>query len=451
MKQLQPVIWMKGTFLSPQHLQAQDRFLEDTLRFQTESLAFQPWGFSRLRFNQEALTAGSVSLAEATGIFPDGLIVEIPESDPPPPPVQLAGFFEPDQDEVDIHLAIPGMRPRGINVSAGTRESDTRYVAETTLLRDENSGLSEKPVQVARKNLRLLIGREAQKGVSAIRIARVKRTPAETYQFDEHFVPPLIDFAASGYLTAIARRLVEILAARSSLLAGGRRQRNLSLADFGTSDIANFWLLYTLNTNLPILSHLFETRQGHPERLFQAMLSLAGSLTTFSTQVNPRDLPRYEHDDLAGCFTSLDEKIRFLLDTVIPSNYVSLPLKLVQPHIYATAIADDKYLQNTRMYLAINAEMNEAELIGRTPYLIKVCSASHIEHLVRQALPGVPLTHVARPPSQIPVKLNCQYFSLNHSGGAWEAVQRARNLAAYVPGDFPNPNLELVILLPEAS
>ena len=100
------------------------------------------------------------------------------------------------------------------------------------------------------------------------------------------------------------------------------------------------------------------------------------------------------------------------------------------------------------MYLAIQAEMNEAELINKTPQLIKVCSATHIEHLVRQALPGLTLTHVARPPSSIPIKMNSQYFSLNQAGGPWEAVLRSRNLAAYVPGDFPNPQLELVILLP---
>jgi type VI secretion system protein ImpJ len=47
------------------------------------------------------------------------------------------------------------------------------------------------------------------------------------------------------------------------------------------------------------------------------------------------------------------------------------------------------------------------------------------------------------------VKLNSQYFSLSQSGVAWEAIGRARNLAAYVPGDFPNPQMELVILLPE--
>lgn len=451
MKQLQPVIWMKGTFLSPQHLQTHDRFLEDTVRFTTEALHFRPWGFSEIFINREALAAGSLAITRAAGLFGDGLPFSIPDSDYAPHPLPLAEQFDPDVDTVEVHLAVPHQRDRGLNVSAGAREFDTRYLAETALLRDENSGLNERPVQVARKNLRLICGTGKRNGLSSLRIARVKRTPAGTFVLDPLFVPPVLNIGASEYLLSVARRLVEILGARSTLLSGNRRQRNLTLADFGTADIANFWLLYTVNSALPVLQHLQEARLTHPERLYGAMLSLAGSLTTFSTQVHPRDMPLYDHENLQGCFAELDEKIRLLLDTVVPANFVSLPLQLVQPHIYAAALADDKYLHNTRMYLAVSADMNEADLIGKTPYLIKLCSASHIEHLVRQALPGVPLTHVQRPPSQIPVKLNCQYFSLNHSGGAWEAIQRSRNLAAYVPGDFPSPQLELVILLPEAA
>src|SRR4051794_41080596 len=140
MKQLQPVIWMKGTFLSPQHLQAQDRFLEDTLRFHTESVSFQPWGFSSLRLNQEALGAGALSVTEASGIFPDGLLFDIPSADAGPAPVQFADAFPEDQNTLDIHLAVPGMRVRGMNVSTGKREFETRYLAETAMLRDENSG-----------------------------------------------------------------------------------------------------------------------------------------------------------------------------------------------------------------------------------------------------------------------------------------------------------------------
>ncbi|MGE5570101.1 MAG: type VI secretion system baseplate subunit TssK [Rhodospirillales bacterium] len=450
MRRLQPVVWAKGTFLTPQHLQIQDRFIESLLECSLTSLNFRAWGFSRLSLNQEALAAGTIAISAASGLFPDGLPFEIPESDPAPPPKPLAQYFEDaETTALDVYLAIPHYRERGLNVSVARQNADTRYLAEVAVVRDENSGTSERPIQVAQKNFRLLMENESRQGFSTLRIARVNRTPAGTLQFDRRFVPPLLDISASDYLVSICRRLVEILSAKSSTLAGLRRQKNQSLAEFTASDIANFWLLYAVNTHFPLVRHIFETRKGHPERLFSVMLSIAGALTTFSLKVHPRDLPAYDHDNLQGCFTDLDEKLRFLLETVVPSNFVSIPLKLVQPSIYAAAISDDKYLKNTRMYLAINAEMNEAELINKTPQLIKVCSATHVEHLVRQALPGMPLTHVARPPSTIPVKLNYQYFSLSQSGLAWEAVMRARNLAAYVPGDFPNPQLELVILLPQ--
>ena len=448
-KPLQPVIWTKGTFLTPQHLQAQDRFLENLLQFHLENLSFRPTGFRSLRISQEALSAGALGISSASGILPDGLLFDIPDSDNVPAPKQLADCFEADQTSVDLFLAIPHYRERGVNIANATG-SGARFRAEVALFRDENTGQSEKPVQLARRNLRLLSETDAHEGFSILRIARVRRSETGTFQLDPRFVPPLLDFRASDYLVSIARRLIEILIARSGAIAGTRRQRNQSLADFTAADIANFWLLYTINTALPAFRHLFETRGGPPEALYSAMTTLAGALTTFSTEIHPRDLPAYNHDDLGGCFTELDEKLRALLEAVVPSNFVSLPLKPVQPAIYATSIDNEKYLVNTRMYLAVSAAASVAEIVAKTPQLVKVCSASHIEHLVRQALPGVTLTYAAAPPSAIPVKLNYHYFSLNQSGAAWEAILKARNLAAYIPADLPSPQLELIILLPQA-
>ncbi len=451
MKRLQPVVWTKGTFLSPQYLQLQDRFLENLLQFHLESLSFRPYGLRTLQLDQGALAEGVLRISSASGILPDGLLFEIPNSDAAPPPKQLPDCFEPDQTTCDLYMAVPQYRERGLNVATTQRQGGARYHAEIELFRDENTGLSEKPVQIARKNLRLLAEGEALDGYSTIRIARVQRTDTGTFQLDPRFVPPLLDFLASDYLTAIARRLVEILSARSASIAAVRRQKSQTLADFTAADIANFWLLYTINSAFPVFRHLFETRGGHPEELYSSMLSLAGALTTFSTQFHPRDLPTYDHDDLGACFTDLDTKLRILLETVVPTNFVSLPLKYASTSIYSTSLDNDKYLVNTKMYLAIAAETPQADIVAKTPQLVKVCSANHIEHLVRQALPGVPLTYVPSPPSVIPIRLNYQYFSLSQSGVAWEAVQRARNLAAYVPAELPNPQLELIILLPQAG
>jgi type VI secretion system protein ImpJ len=448
---LEPVIWAKGTVLNPQHLQIQDRFLVDSLQFHLQALNFRPWGFQRLRIDQQALATGTCTLSEAVGILADGLLFDIPESDPAPSPRGIADRFAAGQETLAVYLAIPHYREQGLNVAQGVRDVEARYRAEVEMVRDENTGQSERPVLMARKNFRLLFEGESREGSSLMQVANIRKTPAGLYQLDPHFVAPLLDLGASDYLLSMARRLVEILSAKSSALAGSRRQKNQSLADFTASDIANFWLLYTMNTAFPMISHLFETRGGHPEALFSAMLQLAGSLTTFSPKVHPRDLPVYDHEDLGACFTELDEKLRLLLETVVPSNFVSLPLKPVQPNIYAVSIDRDEYLKNTRMYLAMSADTGQAELIGRAPQLVKICSANYIDLLVQKALPGVPLVHSISPPGAIPLKLNYQYFGLSQSGGPWETIVRARNLAAYVPGDFPNPQLELIILLPAAG
>jgi type VI secretion system protein ImpJ len=450
MKQLKPVLWTKGTFLTPQHLQVQDRFLEDTLNFRLQALRFCPWGFRELAINAELLAEGQFALTRAAGIFPDGLLFDIPDADPPPPSKSLEEFFEPGAKTLDIYLTIPDYRQRGLNVSSG-KDGGTRYLAEVSEFRDENTGIGEKLIQVARKNMRLLAESENREGSSALRIANVERTPAGTFQLNPRFIPPLIEIGASEYLIGLLRGLLELLAARSNQLAAGRRQKNQSLADFTASDIANFWLLYTVNSNYPVFSHLYESKMGHPEELYSAMVGLAGSLTTFSQKLRPRDLPLYAHDSLGPIFSELDEKLRTLLETVVPTNLVSLPLKLVQNSIYATAIDQDKYLTNTRMYLAVSAETSEEGIIQKVPQLVKVCSATHIEHLINKALPGITLRHLSSPPSAIPVKLKYQYFALNQSGPAWEAVNRARNFAAYVPVELPNPTLELLILLPQTN
>jgi type VI secretion system protein ImpJ len=450
MKHLQPVIWSKGTFLTPQHLQVQDRFIEDTLNFRLKALKFCPWGFSELALSHELLVEGQMAVSRAVGIFPDGLLFNIPDSDQPPPSKALPELFDPPVKSLNLYLAVPDYRQRGVNVS-NTPDGNSRYIAEMTTFRDENTGASDKPLQIARKNFRLLAENENREGFSVLPIANVERTEAGTFRLNPLFVPPLINIRANEHLLGLLRGLIEILSARSTQLAGLRRQKNQSLADFTAADIANFWLLYTINSHFPIFSHLFESTSSHPEELYSAMISLAGSLTTFSPKIRPSDLPLYAHDSLGPLFSELDEKLRAMLETVVRTNLVSLPLKLVKTSVYATAIDNEKYLRNTKMYLAVSAETSEDAVIRDVPRLVKVCSATHIEHLIQQALPGIQLKHLPSPPSALTVKLKHQYFSLNQSGAAWEAVTRARNLAAYVPGDFPNPKLELLILLPEAA
>ena len=451
MRQLQPEIWSKGTFLSPQHLQAQERFVEDSARFYMDSLNSRSWGFSEIQIDTKALSEGRLAITLASGIFPDALSLDIPASEYPPPARVLDECFQGGRQSCIFYLAVPEYLQGGMNVAVNRGSVSTRFLAQMQMVRDENTGAGEKPIQVARKNLQILAEGENREGSVVLGFTRILRSETGMYQIDPTYIPPLIDIHAHPTLKRILSNLIELLVARSSQLSGSRRQKNQSLADFTASDIANFWLLYTINSHLPVLRHFLESSNIRPELLFSEFSDLAGALTAFSTKIAPKDLPAYAHEQLGSCFGDLDRQIRAMLETVIPSNFVALPLKMVKDTIYATSIDKDAYFVGSRFYLAIAADIRDADLIDRSQKLLKACSATQLETLIRNALPGLRLQHVPTPPRSIPVKLRHQYFAVEQGGPVWESVLRARNFAVYAPSDILNPQMELIILLAQPA
>jgi len=57
------------------------------------------------------------------------------------------------------------------------------------------------------------------------------------------------------------------------------------------------------------------------------------------------------------------------------------------------------------------------------------------------------LTHVSVPPSQIPAKVDMQYFSMTQAGPCWDHLSKTRKLGLYIPGEIPNPEIELLVIL----
>jgi type VI secretion system protein ImpJ len=245
----------------------------------------------------------------------------------------------------------------------------------------------------------------------------------------------------------LLRRQIEILANKIATLSAGRRQRGRALADFSASETATFWLLHTVNSYLPEIRHIFKVRQGHPEAAYLAMLRLAGALSTFALDANAGDLPDYDHEDLGGCFSRLDSRIRQLMDTVIQTNYVPIPLTLTERFIWTGTVEDDRYFKNSQFYLAVSAKLGIDEVIRKVPQLVKVASNGDIQRIIRNALGGVPLRHAAAPPAAIPMKLDNQYFSLNQNGPLWDAIQLSRSVSVFAPSEIADAKLEIIVVL----
>ena len=200
---------------------------------------------------------------------------------------------------------------------------------------------------------------------------------------------------------AMVQRLIEILDEKSATISRERRSGSAAGAEFSTREIANFWLLHAVNSALPPLRHLLMAKRGHPEELFVEMSRLAGALCTFALDSHPRDLPLYDHENLSDCFEALDRHIRAHLETIVPTNCISIPLGRAGDYYWEGEITDQRCLGRSRWVFAIRARMGEAELMARTPQLIKVCTPPFVRELVKRALPGMALTHLPVPPPAI--------------------------------------------------
>ncbi len=447
MKLLSRVVWSEGMYLGPHHFQVQSRYFEDSIQFATSSLWFAGYGLAGIELDSEAAQNGVVSVVHARGIFPDGLPFNMPESDELPKARPIADLFPPTSDGVVISLAIPPRKPNGYNCAlepnASNGARDARYLAEARVLHDENTGVDERPVRIGRKNVRLLLDTEPKGDLLTLPIARLIRDRTGHFTFDPEFVPPILSTGASPRLMSLTQRLIDILSEKSSNIGRGAGSR----AEFSTREIANFWLLHCVNSALAPLRHLLVSKRGHPEELFLEMSRLGGALCTFALDSHPRDLPLYDHNNLSDCFERLDRHIREHLETIIPTNCISIPLKQVEPYYYEADVTDSRVFNRSRWIFGIRAQMGEADLMDAAPRLIKICTPPFVRELVKRALPGLPLTHLPLPPPQISARVESQYFGISRSGPCWDHMVRTRQIGVYIPGDFPNPEIEVLVVL----
>jgi type VI secretion system protein ImpJ len=442
MSRARNVVWSEGLFLTPHLFQQADRYRENLIHFRLKPLTPFYWGIAELDIDREGLPNGLFTVRRCSGVMADGLPVQIPEEDGAPEARSVKTLFAPSAESLGVYLAISAHRADSLNfhLGNGTAGRAARYQMEMTQVNDETTEGNAVEIPVANKNFQILFEGESLDGKIWIKIAELGRTATGEIALREAYIPPAISVAGSGTLMGILHRILEMLSAKSSALSDQRRH----IAEFGASDVANFWLLHTVNSYVPVLSHLYLVSKHHPEQLYLILTQLAGELSTFALGADPRDLPRYDHEDLAHTFGELEARIRFLLETMIPTRYVIIPLEKTPQLWHAGQIHDDRLLKTAQFYLAASAQVSAARLVEDVPAKAKISSPDEINAIIGRAVPGVELIYEPVPPTTIPVKPGFKYYHLNASGRWWETICKAKSLALYLPDEFPELKVELV-------
>jgi len=444
---LSRVVWSEGMYIGPHHFQAQSRYFEDSAQFVVASLRRDYYGFLGCEVDAEALRNGTLALVHARGIFTDGLLFKMPESDPLPSARPIADIFPPDRDKLTVYLSISAQKPTGTNCALNENAANgARFTAQTQTVRDDVSGIDEKPLRLGRKNISLVLETEMNAQAVTLPVARIMRSGSGRFVFDPSFIPPILDITASPRLMTLVQRLIEILEDKSDTLARSR-SGNTGKAGYASGEIAAFWYLHAVNAGLAPLRHMFYSTHGHPEELYLEMARLAGALCTFTLEHHPRAIPEYEHLQPDKCFEALDRLIRILLETVLPTNCISIPLTAAGDYLHYGTVADQRCLGRSTWVFAIRSWIGAAELMRKTPELIKICSEEFVKKLVSRALPGLTLNHMPVPPRAIAASAETQYFQVSKQGPCWDHIVATRRVGAYLPGEFVDPEIELLVVL----
>jgi type VI secretion system protein ImpJ len=434
-------------FITPQHFQQWDRYYEHLLQQRMRSVSPLGWGISELALNEEGLENGQFSISRCHGILPDGLLVDAPGTDEPPATRDIGDHFGAEKERLSVYLAAPLVPEGGVAQSPGGIHDGrpTRYKSASLTVRDDNHDAGQREIQVAGKHLRILFEGESLDDNTWIKIAELGKTSTGGFALDENYVPPCLQIGASAKLMGTLRKVLEILSTKSSEFSRQRRNRGAGLASFSTSEAASFWLLHTVNGFIPPLQHMYNAGSFHPEHVYVELARLTGYMYTFAGEGHPKDVTPYSHEDIAGTFNRIVEKLQELLGTIIPTKCTNIEVEMTRPNMYVADIKDDRVLEDGgAMYIAVQADVPAEKVVREAPLKFKISSQDRVDQLITAALRGISVRHVPAPPPEIPVQPGRQYFQVDKTGDHWDAVRSSHSMALYLPPEFQGLKLELM-------
>ncbi len=369
MKTLRP-LWGRGQMISPQHFQQQ----VNQAAWQSECIArlgvMNPWGVIRVEFDAALLKQGTLKASHLYVRFPDGTLIDSDNADALPAVMVLP---QEDCRELTVVLALPHEHENGGNCLQ-MEERAERPVRWRLAWREVRNRYGEDSRQIAvlLAQLTLRAADDDNGDYQTVALARLRRDSQNCWSLDEHFIPPLLKVLASHWLYEQTEQLTNQLRARLQRLMAMRRESNARMADFAVADVSLFWLLNALNSAEPVLSHFLRHPQVHPERLYEALAGLAGSLLTFSLDHTTADIPPYRHQALTEVFPPLFKLLGVLLEASLPSRVVAIEMTHDDRRKrWHARLHDPRLREEADFYLSVRSTLPAAQLLEQFPQQCK--------------------------------------------------------------------------------
>ena len=435
------VAWKQGMLLRPQHFQQQDRHVDALIEARVAPLSPYPWGLVSFKLNENLANLGKFALESCSGILPDGQPFSWPADGPPPTPLDI-----PDgtQNKI-VYLTLPARQPGQAEYQARQDGALTvRFGVEIEDVPDAySSDRPVEPIQIAKPNLQFGVTPDQIHGRVRFGLACVRDIQARQVIWDTDYVPPMLDVRGHPRLSGL---LGDILG-RAQHQAGVLAVRAVESAQGGADTFGPFLRLVILNRWVPILAHLSNLPSLHPERLYEALVSLLGELSTWvRADRRAQVFPPYDHEDLKGTFAPVVEALRLALSLVPVLPAVEMPLIKRAPGAYVSEISEEnrELYRTGYFFLAVKSDLPMDETRSRFPRLATVAAFERMPVIVANALDrGVLLRQAISLPPQLRAMEGYVYFELDRGSDDWPIIEKSRALGLNIRGEWPSLFVEL--------
>lgn len=429
-------VWFEGMTLDPHHFQQWDRHQQYVLERRIRACTSYGWGVTDLVVDHERLRHGEFVLTACRGILPDGLLIDMPDTDPLPPPQSVRDALSPEKEVLPAFLAVPRRRRRGSNIAmhADGFSPNARYISECIEVADDNTGSDKRSIEVARPNAHVRLGKADDERYISMQIAEIQRASGGTYECTPTFIPPCLRVSASERLQALLRSLMDTLIEKSAAFKE-RRDNILSQRGLSPVDATTLGLLAAIKTGLPALQHHYLTQEGHPEQVYLTLCQLAGHVAAFMpTGSHPHDVPAYNHSSLAATFNPLADLLDALLRNASPRmHYRRVDLHPTGDNVVVAALSSAD-IESEQLLLVVKSEtMAEDKLVNELPGMLRIASPDTINTVLNSYTRALDIDHTTRLPPGIPLDRRATYFRLHKRGPFWEAVEASGHLAVFAP------------------
>jgi type VI secretion system protein ImpJ len=428
-------------FLRQHHFLTEHRQLVKLMQLDEKWTLHHNWGLRSIQLNLDALGNFRFSVGELKARLRDGTLIEVPD-DGPLPDLDLKPALESNR-RVTIHLGVPLLKSSHPNIGAEGPSDSNRYYLITRQVDDENLGVNPQPIAFRRLNLKLLLSTQNLAGYETIPLARVEKSDrAEaTPQLDSSYIPPVLSCDAWRELAVnILQHIYDRIGRKVEKLAGQAVSRGISLDSLDSlSQRGNlsFAQLRVFNEALANLTNLAFVEGIHPLPAYLELCRLVGQLSIFHATRRPPDLPRYNHDDLGGCFFRIRNYLDELIDIAPEPDYeerdfVGRGLRMqvdIEPAWFDRSVP---------MYIGVTSPLEPDQCAKELERLgTKVSSADRVEMIYRRRDVGLQFTPV--PIGSLPQALPRDagpssyytYFQINRElqPNEWQSVESSKTLA----------------------